>query len=65
MTYNLPESVMLDTDSEALTDSDRSWILLTIGTTLSTSSLGYIWFGVAGITLAGLGFIALSFVAAS
>jgi len=53
----------MSTHDEVLTDYNRSWALLTIGVTLTVSSMGYLWFGVVGIALTGIVFILLSFIA--
>ena len=48
---------------EALTDHDRSWLLLTIGAAMLFGALGAMWMGTKGVALTGVAFIVVSFLA--
>jgi hypothetical protein len=49
---------------QPLTDSDRSWMLLTIGTAMLYGALGAMWMGTKGVALTGVAFIVVSLLAA-
>jgi hypothetical protein len=48
---------------EALTDSDRSWVLHCIGCAMLFGALGAMWMGAKGVVLTGVAFIVVSFLA--